>query len=168
MGIQSMRQNRVGRSRQVRQTARAGVLWQYRLWQGVLCGLLTIGLAGCGGGEGEVQSGAVAELDESKPVGEVRVEIVSGSEDRVVVTVPEVVEGMTLLEVMNRVDDPKVSIQGSGGNALVIGFGELTQAGGEGWTYRVNGEWADRGVGAFEVKPGDTITWSYGGYDPEP
>lgn len=168
MRAQSMRLSRLMKNQQGCNAERARNSWQSRFLQAVLCGLLTMGLVGCSGGQEENQPESAAAVDESKPVGEVRVEIVSGPEDRVVVTIPEVVEGTTLLDVMKRIENPQVSIQGSESNALVIGFGDLMQAGGEGWTYRVNGEWADRGVGAYEVKPGDTILWSYGSYDPEP
>jgi hypothetical protein len=62
----------------------------------------------------------------------------------------------------------KTIYQGTGKNALITQIGDVKNEGGSGagrnWTFRVNGELADVGAGAYTVKPGDVILWQYGVY----
>lgn len=71
----------------------------------------------------------------------------------------------TVADVLRRLSDLVVVMQGSGSMTFVAGIGDFTTAGGEGWSYRVNGQWADRSVGVYNVSPGDQIEWTYGNFD---
>lgn len=71
----------------------------------------------------------------------------------------------TVADVLSRLPDLQVVMQGSGPMTFVSQIGDLPTAGGQGWSYRVNGEWADRSVGVFAVSPGDQIEWTYGDFD---
>jgi hypothetical protein len=74
--------------------------------------------------------------------------------------------GDTVLDAMRKVESPEIVIQGEGPNAFVSSIGELSTTAGEGWSYSVNGQWADRSVGVYKIKPGDKIVWSHGGFEP--
>lgn len=73
----------------------------------------------------------------------------------------QVKPGTTIEEVMSRIDDPAIRIIGSGSTAFVDSIGELGTSAGLGWTFRVNGEWADRGVGTYALEPPAEIRWSH-------
>ncbi len=79
-----------------------------------------------------------------------------------VVLVEGIADGETVESVMRKIDDIDVSISGSGMTAFVEKIGEKTTANGEGWTYTVNGNRADRGIGATTLSPPATVTWQYG------
>lgn len=57
---------------------------------------------------------------------------------------------------------------GSGTTAFISQIGDTTnQKGPESfyWQYRVNGQYAKKGAGAFEIAPGDQVRWFYGKYE---
>jgi Domain of unknown function (DUF4430) len=76
--------------------------------------------------------------------------------------IENVTAGTTVEQLMKQLDDPTVKISGTGTTALVTAIRGKTNSGGEGWTYRVNDEWADRGIGTFELTPPATIRWKHG------
>ena len=59
--------------------------------------------------------------------------------------------------------------RGSGAYTLVTQIGDLKNEGaedrGRNWIYRVNGKKADVGVGAYELRPADTILWRFERHD---
>ncbi len=63
----------------------------------------------------------------------------------------------------------KFKLRGTGSTAFVTQIGDLKNEGGgaksRNWTYSVDGEPADVGVGAFELKPGNIILWKFGPAD---
>lgn len=74
-------------------------------------------------------------------------------------------EGMTLLEVMTdlaqREPAWKFVAQGSGAGAIITtlgGRGNEHETGSY-WTYEVNGEMAQVGIGSYRVRAGDDILW---------
>jgi hypothetical protein len=77
-----------------------------------------------------------------------------------------VAAGTTIADVLAKIDDPKIEITGTGEMAFVKSIGELGTTEGEGWTFKVDGKWADRGIGAYELSPPATIQWSHGKFDP--
>ena len=77
--------------------------------------------------------------------------------------IENVAAGTTLEQVMRDMKD--VKIQGSGTSAFVAAIGKAKTTGGKGWTFKVDGEWANQGVGGTKLTPPTTITWSYGSYD---
>lgn len=60
---------------------------------------------------------------------------------------------------------PEIVMTGEGAMAFVSSIGGLDSASGKGWTYYVNGQWADQGIGAEKIAPGDRIDWAYGSWD---
>jgi len=90
----------------------------------------------------------------SLPSGEVRREI------------DGVAAGTTIVDVLSKIDDPKIEVTGSGDMAFVNLVGDLGTTEGEGWTFKVDGKWADRGIGAYELSPPATIHCSHGKFDP--
>jgi hypothetical protein len=123
---------------------------------------------------------ALASCEQSKPTdpsasgaeeaqtGQVTVRIAYGPDRVDEVSVQGIGAGTTVLEVMRKIEKPAVEVTGSGANALVVGIGDLQQGNGEGWTYTVNDEFADRGAGVYEIEPGDVIRWRYGNFEPSP
>lgn len=88
------------------------------------------------------------------PDGELRREIESVS------------SGSTIADVMAKIDDPKIDMIGSGDTAFVKSIGDLGTTDGKGWSFSVDGKWADRGIGAYELTPPATIEWTHGAFDP--
>lgn len=55
--------------------------------------------------------------------------------------------------------------RGKGATALLERIDDLENEGaGRNWVYRVNGKLADRGLGVYELKSGDTILWKFEKY----
>lgn len=58
----------------------------------------------------------------------------------------------------------RVEHRGKGETAFVTQIDELRNEGrGRNWTYRVNGQRADRSAGIFSLSPGDKVVWTFGG-----
>ena len=125
------------------------------------------GLSGCGT---KVQRDSAEPLPTDEEVlgaGAVEFLFFFDSDRKIAVTVEGVQAGDTILDCMEKIQEPKIVVNGSGANAFVASIGDKDTAAGEGWSYRVNDTWADRSVGVYEIKPGDVVTWSYGGFEPE-
>lgn len=73
--------------------------------------------------------------------------------------------GTTIAELMSGIEEPPVRITGSGKMAFVESIGELDTSQGLGWTFQVDGQWADRGIGAFTVQPPVEVRWTHGSFD---
>ena len=97
--------------------------------------------------------------------GTVSFEFVFGPDDSESVSI-EMEGGQTIFDVMKKIEQPKISITGSGAMAFVQSIRTLETAGGEGWSYSVNGQWADRSIGVYPLQPGDEIKWTHGGFEP--
>jgi len=81
------------------------------------------------------------------------------------ITIEQVADGETLESVMRKISDVAVSLRGSGTTAFVDAIGETATNSSEGWTFKVDGEWSDQGVGATVLHPPTTITWEFGRWD---
>jgi len=77
-----------------------------------------------------------------------------------------VMSGTTIADLMAKIESPKVTMIGSGDTAFVKSIGDLGTDAGKGWTFRVDGQWADSGVGAYRLDPPATVQWSHGSFDP--
>jgi len=77
--------------------------------------------------------------------------------------VPDVAAGSTVESVMRALDEADMVITGTGTNAFVHQIGEVATGGGEGWTYTIDGELADKGIGSTTIDPPVTIRWEFGG-----
>ena len=80
-------------------------------------------------------------------------------------TVEDVANGETVEDVMRRADDADITITGSGTTAFVHQIGDLATGSSTGWTYTVNNERAEKGIGATMLTPPATVKWSFGEYD---
>ncbi len=75
-----------------------------------------------------------------------------------------VAAGTTVADVMLRLRTPAVRIRGSGAMMFVESIGGQMTTGGEGWVYRVNDEFADRGIGNYVIEPPATIHWRHSSF----
>ncbi|KAA1262247.1 hypothetical protein LF1_48090 [Rubripirellula obstinata] len=114
---------------------------------------LLIALAGC--------TTQTQEPDTNAATGVVTFEFKTGDETEVV-NVEGIADGETVESVMRKIDEVEVSISGSGTTAFVNKIGEKATANGEGWTYTIDGQRAERGIGATPLSPPATVTWEYG------
>lgn len=80
--------------------------------------------------------------------------------------IESVAAGTSIAELMAKIDDPKIEMTGSGAMTFVKSIGDLGTTEGKGWTFSVDGQWADRGIGAYELTPPATIQWKHGAFDP--
>lgn len=99
--------------------------------------------------------------ERSGAVGPVTFQIVDGDKVTTVI-VEEVAVGETLESVMRRVVQPQISIRGEGVTAFVDQIGDRATNTSEGWTYRIDGEFATRGIGESMLTPPTTVQWSFG------
>ncbi len=93
--------------------------------------------------------------------GVVTLEIVEADEVRTI-TVPGVADGATLESVLRSVQGSEFVISGNGTTAFVNQIGKRATSGSEGWTFTVDGKWADKGIGATKLHPPATIRWKFG------
>ncbi len=76
----------------------------------------------------------------------------------------DVASGTTLESLMRSIDDPPVKIQGSKTTAFVQSIGDKATSASEGWTFTVDGEFSNSGVGSTILEPPTTITWRFGDF----
>jgi hypothetical protein len=132
----------------------SGMLWSVLM----LCGELLVA-GGCSRPQSPVanvpesQAGAITVVF-ILPDGEVRREMEA------------VAPGTSIADVMAKIDDPKIEMTGTGATAFVKSIGNLGTTDGKGWTFSVDGQWADRGIGAYALTPPATIRWKHGAFDP--
>ena len=72
----------------------------------------------------------------------------------------------SILQQAENKGDVKFVFSGSGETAFVSSIDDIEneKAAGDNWTYKVNGDLADRSCGVFPVKTGDKILWRFGKY----
>ncbi len=137
------------------------------------CSLILIALAlGCSGcsrtseeAKTERPAAATGELPGGELAGSVIVEFRYPDQRLESLVVSPVRSGDTVWQVMQQIEEPEITIQGSGRNALLTRIGEFSNRGAEGWTFYVNGEWADRGIGDYPIQVDDKIEWRYGDFE---
>lgn len=123
---------------------------------------LTVGYVGCNVAT-ETPS---ADTVDAVETGSVTVEFLLGdSDDPVTVVVDDVTSGSTVAEVMQGIESPVIEMSGSGITAFVSKIGDLATADGDGWTYRVDDEFINTGIGTTILTPPATVTWSHGSWD---
>lgn len=76
--------------------------------------------------------------------------------------IENVASGTTLESVMRSIDQVPVTIHGTGLTAFVDSIGDRATSSSEGWTFKVDGEFAHQGIGSTQLTPPTTVTWSYG------
>ena len=81
------------------------------------------------------------------------------------VTLEGIAAGSTVESVMRSIQDPPIVLRGRGVTAFVESIGGIKTSATDGWTYRVDGEFADRGIGTTELVPPARISWKFGAWD---
>jgi hypothetical protein len=79
--------------------------------------------------------------------------------------IADVAYGTTLETVMRSVDQVHVDLSGSGTTAFVRSIGEVEMDAREGWTFKVDGEFANQGIGRTVLHPPTTVRWSFGQFE---
>jgi hypothetical protein len=97
---------------------------------------------------------------ETAPLGTVTLEIQTeaGMETY---QVDGVAAGTTVESLMRSIDQFPVTVQGSGLTAFVDRIGDKSTSGSAGWTFRVDGEFANHGIGSVTLAPPTTVRWSF-------
>jgi hypothetical protein len=93
--------------------------------------------------------------------GAVTIEILRGEAHIDSIEIENVATGTSLESLMRSIDDPPITIHGSGVTAFVHGIGDLATSGSDGWTFKVDGKFANQGIGSTTLTPPTTIRWSY-------
>ncbi len=97
----------------------------------------------------------------SEVTGNVTFEFNIGDDTKTVV-VTDVSDGSTVESIMQRIGDVPIVIRGNGSMAFVEQIGEQSTSQSEGWTYRVNAERVNVGIGVYELHPPAVVTWEFG------
>ncbi len=91
----------------------------------------------------------------------VTIEVESG-ESTLTHKVDHVAFGTTLESLLRSSTELPFEITGSGRSAFVNAIDGKTTSGGEGWTYKIDGEFVHAGIGVTKLNPPTTVTWSFG------
>ena len=119
---------------------------------------LTLVFLGCG------RSVPVADrTDETAEPGTVTLVIIGESETNSI-DVPNVPSGTSLETVMRSVTEIPIKLDGSGTSAFVDAIGDQRTNSTGGWTFEVDGEYANQGIGNTVLTPPTTVTWSFGDF----
>lgn len=109
-------------------------------------------------------SSSTAPIDRSSatdvPRGTVTV-VIHFDDQTVERAIEDVPAGTTVAQVMNEITDPPVVMTGSGSLTFVKSIGELGIAGGKGWTFSVDGQRANQGVGSYRLTPPARVEWTH-------
>ncbi len=82
------------------------------------------------------------------------------------IELPPGTTAFSALEALAEANKLAVESTGDGETRFVVAIGPVANqgAGGDNWTYRVNGQLGDRSSGIFQLKPGDKVLWVFGKY----
>ncbi|OYP35179.1 DUF4430 domain-containing protein [Rhodopirellula sp. MGV] len=123
----------------------------------VLSALLLIG---CG-----TEKVSTTETSQSGATGTVTIEIIPSDGEPLSDSIENVADGATLETVMSQVDVARVTLRGSDTTAFVESIDGLGTTSGQGWTFKVDGEYANQGIGQTQLHPPTTVTWTYGTFE---
>ncbi|WP_419188996.1 DUF4430 domain-containing protein [Stieleria marina] len=98
---------------------------------------------------------------EAVSAGTVTIQIKTDEEDQTF-QAEDIADGATLESVMRSIEDLDAEISGSGLTAFVNQIKGKATSGTEGWTFTVDGEWANTGIGTTTLHPPTTVTWEFG------
>lgn len=127
---------------------------------------------GCG--PGDQTNGAAKPVSEKPTAGElVAAEPVAGNlvvefvmpDDRLIRHTRPITANSTLEDVMRQLESPEVKITGSGLTAFVQSIGEVSTQSDRGWTFTIDGEFAQQGIGSTSVLPDQTVVWRFTTFD---
>lgn len=71
----------------------------------------------------------------------------------------DVTTGTSLEEVMRQLDQPEIVITGSGVTAFVQSIDGVASDSSRGWTFTIDGEFSNVGIGSVKLTPPQTIRW---------
>ncbi|MEZ6087277.1 MAG: DUF4430 domain-containing protein [Pirellulaceae bacterium] len=112
---------------------------------------------------------AEAPVDAEKSPITVRFEFDFGDHQPVLIELDDLPSSSTVADAMRKIQDMPdtvaIEMQGSGEMTFVRSINDLTTAGGEGWSYSINDQWAEAGIGATQLNDGDVIRWTHGAFD---
>lgn len=127
-------------------------------WFPILPLVLTVSLwvTGCSNSTAPIDRSGASDV----PTGTVTVVIDFGDKtvEREIEAVPA---GTTVAQVMAEITDPPVEMTGSGAMTFVKSIGELGLAGGKGWTFSVDGQRSNQGVGSYVLSPPARVEWTH-------
>jgi len=104
---------------------------------------------------------ANAQIDGDAVGGTVTLEIKSEQKTQTII-VNNVADGATLESAMRSANDLDAQISGSGFSAFVNEINGQPTSGNEGWTFSVDGEWSNQGIGKTILHPPTTVVWEFG------
>ena len=81
------------------------------------------------------------------------------------IEIPDVAAGTSLEDVMRSITAVSIEIQGSGTTAFVDRIGDQGTNTTDGWTFKVDGEFANQGIGSTTLSPPTKVTWSFGDFE---
>ena len=100
-------------------------------------------------------------IDSAVTRGIVTIEIVGQTETQEIV-IDDVAKGTTLEQVMRTITAIPIAVQGSGTTAFVDQIGDQATDNSGGWTFTVDGEFANQGIGNTFLSPPTKVTWRFG------
>ncbi|MGB7342848.1 MAG: DUF4430 domain-containing protein [Pirellulaceae bacterium] len=103
----------------------------------------------------------VATTSSNTAAGTVTFEFKTGDDVRRV-EIQDVADGATLESVLRSAAGVDVVISGSGLSAFVHQIGDKSTSSSEGWTFAIDGQWSETGVGTTQLHPPTTVTWEFG------
>ena len=106
----------------------------------------------------------VAPPANTGPTGIVTIEVRSNSATQTI-DLPGIATGTLLEEVMRSIEEIPIKIEGSGTTAFVDQIGDQATNATDGWTFKVDGEFANQGIGSTRLNPPTTVTWSFGDFE---
>jgi len=116
-------------------------------------------------GSGTTNSGTTGSGTTGSAVkGPVTLQITIDDETRTVI-VDDVADGTTLGDLMRTTRGVDTVITGSGEMSFLDSLAGRATSSDSGWTYRVDGEFGERGIGSVKLHPPTTVTWKFGGWD---
>lgn len=73
----------------------------------------------------------------------------------------DVAAGTSLEDVMRQVDQPEIVITGSGATAFVKSIDGVASNASRGWTFTIDDEFSNVGIGSVKLTPPQTVRWRY-------
>ena len=81
------------------------------------------------------------------------------------IEIADVADGATLESVMRSVGQTSIELSGGGATAFVHSIGGIETDASQGWTFKVDGEFANQGIGQTVLHPPTTIQWTFGEFE---
>lgn len=73
----------------------------------------------------------------------------------------DVAAGTSLEDIMRQVDQPEIVITGSGATAFVKSIDGVASDSSRGWTFTIDDEFSNVGIGSVKLTPPQTVRWQF-------